>query len=75
MKIICDCCKKGRHDLSRRQSRLMTPYEVFMCNSCSEHEPRHLIILTAQMEPEKVKNIVVHRHYCGDDILLEELYK
>ena len=75
-KILCYSCNKSKAKLSARSSSLL-PINLLMCETCisSKFEPRWLIILSGRQNgPESVKDFVLKRRYCGNDISASELF-
>jgi hypothetical protein len=75
-KILCYCCNKQKNKLSAKKSALL-PVSLLMCETCitTKFEPRWVIILAGrQFGPEYVKEFVIKKRYCGDDISASELF-
>jgi NMD protein affecting ribosome stability and mRNA decay len=69
-KILCYSCNK-----SKKKSSLI-PINLFMCETCitSKFEPRWVVILAGrQLGSDAVKEFIVKKRYCGNDISASEL--
>lgn len=54
----------------------MNNVNLFLCGTCMQenHEPRHLIILTARGGDDKTaKTYIQESRYCGDPLLASEV--
>lgn len=74
-KILCYSCNKTKNKLSVRKSVLI-PINLLMCETCisSKFEPRWVIILAGrQLGPDSVKELIIKKRYCGNDIAASEL--
>lgn len=74
-KILCYCCNKTKNKLSAKRSSLL-PISLLMCETCvnSKFEPRWVIILAGrQLGPETVREFVLKKRYCGNEISASEL--
>jgi hypothetical protein len=74
-KILCYCCNKTKNKLNVRKSSLL-PINLLMCETCitSKFEPRWVIILTGrQSGSDSVKEFILKKRYCGNDISASEL--
>jgi hypothetical protein len=75
-KILCYSCNKTKNKLSVRKS-ILIPINLLMCETCitSKFEPRWVIILSGrQLGPEAVKEFIIKKRYCGNDIAASELF-
>jgi hypothetical protein len=74
-KILCYCCNKPKNKLSVRKSSLLT-ISLLMCETCisSKFEPRWVVILAGrQVGADAVKDFILKKKYCGNDISASEL--
>jgi len=74
-KVLCYSCNKTKNQLNLRKSTLL-PINLLMCETCvsSKFEPRWVIILSGrQYGSEFVRDFVVKKRYCGNDITASEL--
>jgi hypothetical protein len=74
-KILCYCCNKSKNKLNVKKSSLI-PINLFMCETCitSKFEPRWVVILAGrQLGSDAVKEFIVKKRYCGNDIAASEL--
>lgn len=74
-KILCYCCNKSKNQLSVRKSILL-PINLLMCETCitSKFEPRWVVILAGRQNgSDSVKEFVIKKKYCGNDIAASEL--
>jgi hypothetical protein len=75
-KILCYCCNKQKNKLSAKKSVLL-PINLLMCETCitTKFEPRWVVILAGRQNgPDSVKEFVIKKRYCGDDIAASELF-
>jgi hypothetical protein len=75
-KILCYCCNKSKNKLSAKRSSLL-PINLLMCETCinSKFEPRWVVILAGrQLGADIVKDFVLKRKYCGNEISASELF-
>ena len=73
--IPCSSCDQIRHQLRRRQSKLLPSFTLNLCNDCiaKKFEPRWIIIMAGRkFGPEYVKDYLDPKKYSGDEILLKE---
>jgi len=74
-KILCYSCNKSKNKLNVKKSSLI-PINLFMCETCitSKFEPRWVVILAGrQLGSDAVKEFIVKKRYCGNDISASEL--
>ena len=74
-KILCYCCNKTKNQLNVRRSSLL-PINLLMCETCvtSKFEPRWVVILAGRQNgAETVREFVLKKRYCGNDISASEL--
>jgi hypothetical protein len=74
-KILCYCCNKPKNKLNVRKSSLL-PINLLMCETCiaSKFEPRWVVILAGrQIGADSVRDFVLKKRYCGNDIAASEL--
>ena len=74
-KILCYCCKKTKNKLNVRKS-ILIPINLLMCETCitSKFEPRWVVILAGrQLGLDSVKEFIIKKRYCGNDIAASEL--
>ena len=74
-KILCYSCNKTKNKLNVRKSVLI-PINLLMCETCitSKFEPRWIIILAGrQLGSDSVKEFIIKKRYCGNDIAASEL--
>ena len=74
-KILCYCCNKSKNKLNVKKSSLI-PINLFMCETriTSKFEPRWVVILAGrQLGSDAVKEFIVKKRYCGNDIAASEL--
>jgi hypothetical protein len=74
-KILCYCCNKSKNQLSAKKSSLL-PVTLLMCETCSttKLEPRWVVILCGRQNgPESVRDFVLKKRYCGEEISASEL--
>ena len=74
-KILCYSCNKTKNKLSVRKS-ILIPINLLMCETCitSKFEPRWVVILAGrQLGSDAVKEFIIKKRYCGNDIAASEL--
>jgi len=74
-KILCYSCNKSKNKLNVKKSSLIS-INLFMCETCitSKFEPRWVVILAGrQLGSDAVKEFIVKKRYCGNDISASEL--
>jgi hypothetical protein len=74
-KILCYCCNKSKNQLNARKSSLL-PVTLLICETCitDKLEPRWIVILCGRQNgPESVRDFVLKRKYCGEEISASEL--
>lgn len=74
-KILCFCCGKNKNKLNVKRSNLL-PINLMMCETCivEKLEPRWVVILCGRQNgPDSVKEIVLKKRYCGQEIFASEL--
>jgi hypothetical protein len=74
-KVLCYSCNKTKNQLNLRKSTLL-PINLLMCETCitSKFEPRWVIILSGRQHgSESVRDFVIKKRYCGNDITASEL--
>jgi hypothetical protein len=74
-KVLCYCCNKTKNKLIARKSSLLS-INLLMCETCivSKFEPRWVVILSGrQFGPETVREYVIKKRYCGNEISASEL--
>jgi len=74
-KVLCYCCNKTKNKLIARKSSLLS-INLLMCETCivSKFEPRWVVILSGrQFGPEVVREYVIKKRYCGNEISASEL--
>ena len=74
-KILCYSCNKTKNKLNVRKSVLI-PINLLMCETfiTSKFEPRWIIILAGrQLGSDSVKEFIIKKRYCGNDIAASEL--
>ena len=74
-KILCYCCNKTKNKLNVRKSVLI-PINLLMCETCitSKFETRWVVILAGrQLGSDAVKEFIIKKRYCGNDIAASEL--
>lgn len=74
-KILCYCCNKSKNQLNARKSALL-PVTLLICETCysSKLEPRWVVILCGRQNgPESVRDFVLKKRYCGEEISASEL--
>jgi hypothetical protein len=74
-KILCYCCNKTKNQLNAKRSALL-PINLLMCETCitSKFEPRWVVILAGRQNgAEAVREFVLKKRYCGNDISASEL--
>jgi hypothetical protein len=74
-KILCYSCNKTKNKLNVRKSALI-PINLLMCETCitSKFEPRWVVILAGrQLGSDSVKEFIIKKRYCGNDIAASEL--
>lgn len=73
----CAVCQKNKHTLRNRKSRL-NGQNMFVCETChtNKHEPRWLVIITAQTDGiDSVQDYLVNHRYPGPEIPAVDLVK
>ena len=74
-KILCYCCNKTKNKLTVKKS-ILIPINLLMCETCitSKFEPRWVVILAGrQLGSDSVKEFIIKKRYCGNDIAASEL--
>jgi hypothetical protein len=74
-KILCYSCNKTKNKLNVRKS-ILIPINLLMCETCitSKFEPRWVVILAGrQLGSDSVKEFIIKKRYCGNDIAASEL--
>ena len=74
-KILCYSCNKTKNKLNVRKS-ILIPINLLMCETCitSKFEPRWVVILAGrQLGSDEVKEFIIKKRYCGNDIAASEL--
>lgn len=75
--LRCTVCRRPKHSLRPRKSKLKSDLQMFLCNECFEakREPRFLIVLIARQDGglSVVKDYIRNQRYFGDKIRAEEL--
>lgn len=74
-KVLCYSCNKSKNALSVKKSALL-PINLLLCNSCTDNkfEPRWTIILAGrQFGSDFVKEFIIKKKYCGNEISASEL--
>jgi len=74
-KILCYSCNKTKNKLNVRKS-ILIPINLLMCETCitSKFEPRWVVILAGrQLGSDAVKEFIIKKRYCGNDIAASEL--
>jgi hypothetical protein len=74
-KILCYCCNKTKNKLNVRKS-ILIPINLLMCETCitSKFEPRWVVILAGRhLGSDSVKEFIIKKRYCGNDIAASEL--
>jgi len=74
-KILCYSCNKTKNKLNVRKS-ILIPINLLMCETCitSKFEPRWVVILAGrQLGFDAVKEFIIKKRYCGNDIAASEL--
>ncbi|QOI67544.1 hypothetical protein SEA_BEUFFERT_170 [Streptomyces phage Beuffert] len=74
--VVCACCGKQHNELRAQNSRLIAGNKFFACPSCKadKKEPRAYVILVGRASgPDSVTEYILHRRYCGEEILAREL--
>lgn len=77
--MVCTVCRKHKHTLRPRRSKLNPSVVLHLCNDCFEgkFEPRAFVIIVARDKRhgglEKVRDYIRHHKYAGDKITAEEL--
>lgn len=74
-KILCYSCSKTKNQLNAKRSSLL-PINLLMCETCitSKFEPRWVVILAGrQLGSDAVKEFIIKKRYCGNDIAASEL--
>ena len=69
--IKCTVCRKHRHELRTRKSKLMPSMQLFLCNECftAKREPKFLVILIARKDGVgAVEEYITKHRYVGDEI-------
>jgi hypothetical protein len=73
---LCTVCRRQRHKLTPRKSKLKTNQTMFLCEECyaEKREPRYLIVLMARSQGlASVRDYIRQHRYYGDKIRAEEL--
>lgn len=77
--VKCTVCRRQRHTLRPRKSKLNPSMQMFLCNECFEakREPRFLVVLIAR-DPNMggiraVRDYIRNHRYYGDKIKAEEI--
>jgi hypothetical protein len=70
----CQSCKYPKANLSKVNSKLLASIAIMICSDCKKRqfEPRHIIILAARSGVD-VREYVVNRKYCGDELTAMEV--
>jgi hypothetical protein len=70
----CTSCKKQKHELQLKPSKLWKKTEILICATClsEKKEPRGFVIL-AHRSGVDVTEYIAKRRYCGDEITAAEL--
>ncbi len=74
-KILCYSCNKTKNKLNVRKS-ILIPINLLMCETCitSKFEHRWVVILAGrQLGSDSVKEFIIKKRYCGNDIAASEL--
>lgn len=74
--IPCSSCRKPKHELKARKSKLIGSQTLYLCGECitEKYEPRWVIIMAGrQFGPDYVKDYLKPKRYVGSDILLSEV--
>lgn len=74
--IPCSSCRKPKHELKARKSKLIGSQTLYLCGDCisKKYEPRWVVIMAGrQYGPEYVKDYLSPKRYIGEDILLSEV--
>jgi len=74
-KILCYSCNKTKNKLNVKKS-ILIPINLLMCETCitSKFEPRWVVILAGrQLGSDSVKEFIIKKRYCGNDIAASEL--
>lgn len=74
-KILCYSCNKSKNELNVKKSSLL-PINLLMCETCvsSKFEPRWVVILAGRQNgSDSVKEFIIRKRYCGNDIAASEL--
>jgi hypothetical protein len=74
-KVLCYSCNKSKNELSVKKSALL-PINLLLCHSCTDNklEPRWTIILAGrQFGSDFVKEFIIKKKYCGNEISASEL--
>jgi hypothetical protein len=74
-KVLCYSCNKSKANLNMKKSSIL-PINLLMCETCiiNKFEPRWTIILSGrQFGHENVKDYIVKKRYCGEEIKASEL--
>lgn len=74
--LTCQVCSEPKASLERIPSRLVTGWELNICQSCKakKHEPRFIIVLAINQfgRTPLIDEYVRKRLYPGEEILLRE---
>lgn len=74
--LTCQVCSEPKASLERVKSRIVTDWELNLCQSCKvrKYEPRFLLILAINQfgRTDIIDDYVKKRLYVGDEILLRE---
>ena len=76
--MVCAVCKKHKHQLRARKSKLKANMTMAVCNDCfaGKYEPRWLVILIGQRDGlEAVQEYLIPKRYVGDEIPASDLVK
>ena len=74
-KILCYCCNKTKNKLNVKKSSLL-PINLLMCETCinSKLEPRWVVIICGRQNgAESVREFILKKKYCGNEISASEL--
>jgi hypothetical protein len=72
----CTVCRRAKHQLRSRQSKLNKKATLLLCQECfdTKKEPRGFVILFARANGvSSVKEYIIGHRYYGDKITAEEI--
>lgn len=72
----CYSCQKPKNELHPKKSDILNGVVVLMCQTCidSKFEPRWVIVLGGRQNgADSVREYIIKRRYCGNEILANEL--